>query len=316
LRVAVLYPLGDAQKAELAAAAGDRCRISFFGDSGELSPVIRDMDVIMGNPPPGQLREAASLKWLQAAGAGVESYAGALARREGAVLTNASGAYGPVISEYMLTYALMLLKHMPQYLRAQDRREWDFRGASRSLGDCSAAVVGLGDLGSSFAKRLSALGAAVVGVKNTKAPKPDYLKALYGSDRLDAALRGADIVALCLPSTPHTRGIMSRERLRAMKPGAILLNVGRGDAIDQAALIEALREKRIYAGLDVTTPEPLPKVHPLWELENLVLTPHVTGDRGESEYTRAYIGSLFARNLAAFLDGRPLENAVDIGRGY
>jgi phosphoglycerate dehydrogenase-like enzyme len=216
----------------------------------------------------------------------------------------------------MLACALMLLKHMPQYLRAQDRHEWDFRGASRSLGDCAAAVVGMGDLGSSFAKRLHALGASVVGVKDAKAPKPDYLEALYGSGDLDTALRGADIVALCLPSTPRTRGIMSRERLLAMKPGAMLLNAGRGDAIDQVALIEALREKRIYAGLDVATPEPLPKVHPLWELENLVLTPHVAGDRGEAEYTRSYIGGLFARNLAAFLDGRPLENVVDAERGY
>jgi phosphoglycerate dehydrogenase-like enzyme len=269
----------------------------------------------MGWLRPSQLSEAASLKWYQAASSGIEAYAGALAGRGGVVLTNASGAYGGSISEFMLTYALMLLKHMPQYLRAQDRHEWGFLGSSRSLGDCVAAVIGLGDLGSSLAKKLHALGATVLGVKNTRAPKPGYLDALYCAEEIDAPLRDADIVALCLPSTPATRGIMSRQRIFALKPGAILLNAGRGDAIDQAALVEALKEKRIFAGLDVTVPEPLPKVHPLWELENLVLTPHVTGGRNY-EYARGFIGGLFARNLEAFLDGRPLENTVDIKRGY
>jgi phosphoglycerate dehydrogenase-like enzyme len=176
-------------------------------------------------------------------------------------------------------------------------------------------VIGLGDLGGAFARKMHALGASVTGVKRGKSEKPNYLAALYAAEELDLSLRGADIIALCLPSTDETAKIMSRERIFALKPGAILLNAGRGTAIDQDALIDALREKRVFAGLDVTAPEPLPPDSPLWDMENAVITPHISGFAALGQGQR-FMAGLIARNLAAYLDGKPLENAVDLQRGY
>jgi phosphoglycerate dehydrogenase-like enzyme len=316
LQAAVTFEIKQSQKDKLAEVAGGRCKLHFFERPDDLWPLISEVDIIMGWADQKFFPKAASLKWMQASSAGVESYLDAMRAIDGAILTNASGAYGASVSEHMLAYVLMLFKHMPQYVRAQAQHDWHFYGKSRNVFDSVVTVVGLGDLGSSFAKKMSALGATVRGVKYAKSRKPDYLAELYAAEDIDEALKDADIVALCLPSTAGTRGIMSKERIFALKQDAVLLNAGRGDAVDQVALIEALRSKRIFAGLDVTTPEPLPKVHPLWELENLVLTPHIAGVHSAFDYAQRFVGELFARNLGAYLDGRPLENVVDLQRGY
>jgi phosphoglycerate dehydrogenase-like enzyme len=318
LNVAVLFDLTERHKAELKKLAEERCNLRFLKGNAELTPIISEIDVMLGatHPDPALFEKASRLKWMQSGSAGIEAYLDIFRKKKTAVLTNASGAYGESISEHMIAYVLILIKHIQHYVRAQDRHDWNFYGKSRLLSDLLVTVVGLGDLGAKFAQKMHALGARVQGVKHTKAPKPDYLTALYTADELDKALSGADVVALCLPSTDATVGILSRERIFALKQDAIVLNTGRGTAVDQNALCDALREKRIYAGLDVTSPEPLPQVHPMWSLENLFLTPHITGGPSSHDYAQEFIGELILRNMKAYLEGRALENVVDLARGY
>jgi phosphoglycerate dehydrogenase-like enzyme len=314
--ITVLYQLEDGQKAALAAAAAGRCALRYLEPFGEPSEIPDGTEVLIGHVEPEHIARAPALKWVQTAYAGVERVLGCVRAREGLLLTNGSGSFGEGIAEYLLMFTLMLQKNARRYTDSARRHEWDrrFEGAPMIAGS-RVAVIGLGDLGGAFARKMHALGASVAGVKRTKAEKPDYLESLYAADGLDDALRDADVVALCLPSTDETAKIMSRERIFALKPGAILLNAGRGTAIDQDALIDALREKRVFAGLDVAAPEPLPPDSPLWDMENAVITPHISGFAALARGQR-FMAGLIARNLAAYLDGRPLENVVDPRLGY
>ena len=315
--VAISFDLVQPYKDELINLCGNRCDLRFVKTAGEIAPLIEDAEVILGPAPTDAAlyRNAKKLKWMQSQSAGVEDFIGIFRDNGAAVLTNGSGAYGQGISEYLIAYTLTIQKNLRQYVCAQEKRDWRSFGIVKTIEDSVVTVVGIGNLGGTFARKMHALGAYVRGVKHFPAEKPDYLDELYTTDRLDEALAGADVVALCLPNTPKTRGIMSRGRIYAMKQGAILLNAGRGAAIDQDALIDALNEKRIYAGLDVTTPEPLPPDSPLWGCENLFLTPHISGGPS-SMLAPVFISALMVRNMRAYLDGGPLENVVDPELGY
>jgi phosphoglycerate dehydrogenase-like enzyme len=177
-------------------------------------------------------------------------------------------------------------------------------------------VVGLGDIGSEYARRRKALGAYVIGVRRTARPKSEDVDEVYLTDRLDDLLPRADIVALILPGIRETEGIISRERLGRMKRGALIVNAGRGSAIDTEALCDALESGQIGgAGLDVTAPEPLPEGHRLWKLEGAVITPHVAGGRNMPE-TAQHIMRLNLENAARFVKGERLRSLVDIKTGY
>ncbi|MDR0862254.1 MAG: D-2-hydroxyacid dehydrogenase [Oscillospiraceae bacterium] len=309
----VIYNLTESQRAAITAAASGRAELKFL-DIGEWDDAIERAEVLLGDIHPPHIERAANLKWVQTCYAGVERLV-ELAKTRGFTLTNASGAFGEGLSEYLLLYTLAIQKQLPQYLAAQSRHEWVNLGTASSISTSTVTVVGVGDIGGAYARKMKALGATVRGVKRTASAKPDYLDELYTIDELDAALAGTDIVALCLPNTPNTAGILTRERIEALKHGAIILNIGRGGAIDQDALIDALQNKRVFAGLDVTTPEPLPKDSPLWDCENLILTPHVSGF-ASSPLTGTYVAALIARNITAYLDGKPLESLVDLNLGY
>jgi len=317
INVASILKLDERRTEELIKLAGSRCNIYFLKSASEIAPIIDRVEVILGAAPAdaGLFAKAAKLRWMQSGSAGVEDYVDIFKAHGRAALTNASGAYGQGISEYLIAYTLVIMKKIQRYAFAQQRRDWRDYGIVKTIDGARVTVVGLGNLGGTFARKMHLLGAHVRGVKHFSAPKPDYLEALYPTERIDEALEGADVVALCLPSTPKTRGIMSRERIFALKQDAILLNVGRGSAVDQAALCDALRQKRIYAGLDVTVPEPLPQTDELWGFENLFLTPHISGGPS-SIYAPEFIGALVLRNMEAYLEGRPLENLVDLELGY
>ena len=294
-----------------------RCNLHVL-KPGEMAPLMEDLEVIIGAAPTDAalFGKAKKLRWLQSSSAGVDDYC-KLINSTGApvVLTNASGAYGQGISEYMIAYVLVIMKNLREYARAQEKGEWANYGRVRNIEGSRVTVVGIGNLGGTFARKMHLLGAHVRGVEPFPMVKPEYLDELIMVDKLDEAIADADIVALCLPNTEKTRGIMSRKRIFALKQGAILINVGRGFAVDQDALVDALNEKRIYAGLDVTTPEPLPADHPLWKCENLFLTPHIAGGLS-SALAPGFISALIVRNMKAYLEGRPLENVVDLELGY
>lgn len=277
---------------------------------------IEECDILFGMFPPDLLKGAKRLKWLQTPCAGVEQFAHKELYAGPVALTNATGAYGTAISEHLLTLTLMLFRRMGEYYERQQKQQWGLIGQVRPVFGAVATVVGLGNIGSAYAKKMNALGAVVRGVRRQAGEKPDYLDRLYSSQELDQALDGADIVALCLPGTPNTTGILSADRIDRLKKGCIILNIGRGSAIDQDALIRALNDGSLGgAGLDVMTPEPLPKGHPLWSAQNLILTPHVSG-QNSMELTLDQIVTLFLKNLAHYAAGEPFEHEVDWELGY
>ncbi len=284
-----------------------------------LHPSPADMapcEIVFGTPDPAVFRDAVSLRWLATPSAGVEPYLDPTLYPNPILLTNSSGGYGVGISEFLLTTTLMLYKRMPEYYEQQLRKVWRYIGQVRAVQGARVTVVGLGDIGSEYARRMHALGAVVTGVRRHAAACPPYCAALYPTDRLDEALADADIVALCLPGTKETAGIMDRRRLESLKPGCVVLNIGRGSALDQDALIELLHAGRLGgAALDVAVPEPLPADHPLWNCPNLILTPHVSGNQS-LPLTLERIGQLFYEELERYAAGQPLLHLVDRALGY
>ncbi|MDR0906565.1 MAG: D-2-hydroxyacid dehydrogenase, partial [Oscillospiraceae bacterium] len=293
--LAVLYsPIDIDMKAIAERAAAGRAEVRII-DPRDAATIPADAEALIGDVRPKHISLCPNVKWVQTSFAGVERIVPEVKKIPGAVLTNASGAFGEGISEYLLMYILMLQNRARDYIASQDKREWRPLGVSPMLAGSTVAVLGLGDLGGVFARKIKALGASVRGVKRTAGAKPDYVDELYTTDELDKALDGADIVALCLPDTAATEKILSRERIFALKQGAIIVNAGRGGAIDQPALTDALKQNRVLAGLDVTTPEPLPSDDPLWTAPNVIITPHISG-LGASAYATRFSAALFERN--------------------
>lgn len=276
---------------------------------------VQNADIILGNVDAGLLSTEDKLQWLQTNSAGVDGYInGCLPKHT--VLTNATGAYGLAISEYMLAVWLELIKKLHIYRDVQHTGEWKDLGTVTSVWNSTVLVLGLGDIGGEFAKRAKALGARVIGVRRTGTDKPDYVDELIHTEKLDDYLPVADCVAITLPGTRETKGMFSAERIAKMKDGAVLLNVGRGTIVDSMALCEALRSGKLSgAAVDVTDPEPLPAEHPLWKQENAVITPHISGGY-HLEETHDRIVRIMAENLAAFCVGKPLRNIVDFETGY
>lgn len=276
--------------------------------------ILMDVEVILGNVPPALLRSARSLKWLQLNNAGTEGYCDAVP--EDMVLTNATGAYGLAISEHMVGMLFELQKKLNLYSRNQRDHVWKNEGHVRIIEGSRVLVIGLGDIGTAFARKMKGLGCRTVGIKRREARKPEGVDDLFLLDRLERQLPLADIVALCLPGNEDTRHLLNAERIAMLKPGVVVLNVGRGMTVDTESLTKALQEGRIAgACLDVTDPEPLPSDHPLWDMDNVILTPHVSGGFSLPE-TLEKILNLCIENLECYLVKRPLRNVVDRKTGY
>ncbi|WP_353205544.1 D-2-hydroxyacid dehydrogenase [Sphingomonas sp.] len=253
---------------------------------------------------------AKSLKWLSTAIAGIDSLDMAKLARDGTIVTNGSGINAIAVAEYAVMSVLVAAKRYDEVVRIADRRIWpDYAPGRIELFETSALIVGYGAIGKLIGDRLAAFGVAVTGV--TRSGRDGTLT----PDAWKAKLGDYDWVILAAPSTESTQAMIGADELAAMKPGAWLLNVGRGDMVDQDALIAALTGKSLAgAVLDTVTPEPLPSEHPLWSAPNLIHTMHLSGRSQTKMFHRA--AALFLRNLDAFRAGRPLENVVDLDAGY
>lgn len=315
MKIAVLLPVTEKHKRALE----ERAPMAEFL-YGRLETIdikhLYDADIIIGNPPAESVKNMVNLKWLQLQSAGVGEYADENILPADVLLTNASGAYGHAISEHMLGTLLELYKKLHIYRDQQNDRKWLSAGKVKTILNSTALIVGLGDIGGEFAKRLKALGAYTIGIRRKDANKPEYLDELHLMDSLRPLLPKADIVALSLPDTPQTRNIINSESIKLMKQDAVLINVGRGSSVDTEALCDALESGQLWgAALDVTDPEPLPEDHRLWKMKNAVITPHVSG--GFSlQLTFDKIIDICAANLDAFINGRELMNLVDRSAGY
>lgn len=272
--------------------------------------------VILGNVPAAMLHGSPALEWLQTNSAGVEAYIRPGVLAGDTLLTNATGAYGLAIAEHMLGMLLELFKKLELYRDAQKSGAWQSQGAVKAVYGSTVLVLGMGDIGGEFAARCKALGAKVIGVRRSPRPCPEYADEVHLLEDLDSLLPQADVVAVTLPGTDATRGLMSRERLAKMKEGAVLLNVGRGFIVDTEALCDALERGHLSgAGVDVSDPEPLPPTHRLWNIPTAVVTPHISGFYHLRETHERIVG-IFLENLRHFQAGEPLRNLVDFATGY
>jgi phosphoglycerate dehydrogenase-like enzyme len=260
--------------------------------------------------PRDRLVESGPFRWIQASAAGIDHLRPWDPTR--ITITNASGVYSEAIAQYVLGAILAFNQRSPLYARQQIQRVWR-KHENRSIAGQTLTVVGFGDIGRATGDLAQRAGMRVIGVRARPQEAQPGIR-VVGTDGLAEALAAADHVAVCLPLTTVTRGMIDAAAFAAMPPGAHLVDVSRGGVVDEAALLAALREGRLaHATLDVFAREPLPAESPFWDMANVTLTPHASGD---AEGWRTRVVDLFHENLLLYLDGRPLRNVVDPVRGY
>ncbi|MBO4508688.1 MAG: D-2-hydroxyacid dehydrogenase [Spirochaetaceae bacterium] len=291
--------------------------VSFYNSEPDIPQSDFDADIIYGFAP-SIVKTSKNLKWLCVPWAGVDSLMvpGYFAN-EDCLITNAAGAYGVSIAEHMIAVAIVMLRRLNEFLDETRNGMWLSPRPQKSLKDCRITVIGTGDIGTTFAKRARAFEPTnIIGVNRSgKSLETVYDKVLPVSE-LDSILPQTELLAMCIPATPETQNILSRERIAFLPEGAYVINVGRGSAIDEEALADNLESGHIAgAALDVYQQEPLPKESRLWKMKNLVITPHVAGNM-TLPYTKDKNVAMFLEDLRNFAAGKPLRYIVDRKLGY
>ncbi|PYG02188.1 Phosphoglycerate dehydrogenase [Georgenia satyanarayanai] len=283
-----------------------------------LADALRGADVLfaydfLSTAVPAAWHAAGSLQWIHVAAAGVDTVMSPEVRESDVVVTNSRGIFEGPIAEYVLAQVLALAKDLPGSLRLQREHRWEHRESERVAGT-RALVVGTGPIGRAIARLLRAAGMEVHGGgRHLRLDDPDFTTVTDAAG-LTAELGRADWVVAAAPLTEATRGMFDAAAFAAMAPHARFVNVGRGELVRTADLVTALRDGTIAgAALDVVDPEPLPAGHALWDLPNVVLTPHSSGD---VHGWRSALTELFADNVLRWVEGRPLRNVVDKSLGY
>ncbi|MDJ0795141.1 MAG: D-2-hydroxyacid dehydrogenase [Woeseiaceae bacterium] len=277
-----------------------------------------DAEVIIGSCPAGLIRESDKLVWVQIFSAGAERCLAVDELASGEVLlTNGQKMTAHAIGEHAVAMALSLARGLVRHAHLMPDGKWD-RNWARSGGIYSVngktmLIVGLGGIGSETAKRAKALGMRVIATRNSSREGPDYVDYIGLSNELDDLVAEADIIVNSLPLTKATRGLFDSDLFAKVKPGAYFINVGRGGTVITDALVEALESGHLAgAGLDVTDPEPLPGDHPLWQMNNVIITPHVSWAGHDIRLRRI----LVHENIRRYLAGEALLNVVDPELGY
>ena len=311
--ILVVFPVDEAHRKHLEENAPEA---EFVYAVKEDAQMVENANIIIGNPHRSLLKHAKNLEWVQLGSAGSNLYVEDGVLPANVLLTNATGSFGLSISEYMISMVLNLFLKQNLYQENQKNHLWRDEGRVKSIYGSTALIIGLGDIGCEFAKRFKALGGHTIGVKRTDSQKPDFVDELFLMDKLADLLPRADVVTLSLPETKETHKFFDADKLKLMKKGSILINVGRGTAVDTDALCDALNTGHLSgAALDVTDPEPLPADHPLWDAKNILITPHVSGGLNLPE-TYERIIALCADNIGRYLRGDKLRNLVDFKTGY
>ena len=277
-----------------------------------------EYEVIYGMPKPSELKSFTNLKWFCGSFAGVDAYLDdSLYPSPEVMLSNSSGAYGVTIAEHLIMVTLMLLRHEMTYCADAAAHRWGAVQPMRSIIGSTITVLGTGDIGTEFARRAKAMGAASIrGVRRTRKAADPAFDAIYTHDELDTLLPDTDILVMALPSTGETKNILSARRIALLPPTACVVNVGRGSAIDQPALVEALNAGKLAgAALDVFAEEPVPAGDPVWTAQNLLLTPHISGQMSLG-YTRDRNVALFCEDLERYGRGEKPARLVDRRIGY
>ena len=313
--------LNDEQRASIAAACerlGFEAAFFMPGEEDEAKRCLQTSEVLFGHSQDLLAAASDQLQWYCCSFAGVDPYCAnpGLFANPDCLLTNSSGCYDETIAEHLVMCTFMLLRRMPEYIRIMAERGWQNQLPIRSIREVRIGVLGAGNIGSCYAEKALALGAGpITGVSRSGRPREPYARVVK-TEELDEVLPETDLLVMVLPGTSETTGILDARRIALLPEGAAVINVGRGSAIVQKALIEALASGHLSgAALDVMTPEPLPQDDPLWDAPNVFLTPHVSGNMTMG-WTSKRCVDLFLEDLENYAAGRPLARLVDRGIGY
>ena len=295
-------------------------KVLFFDNEKELlkSEDYANIEIVFGEPENSTIHFMKNLRWIQMTWAGANKYTSVPDFPDHVVLTSASGAYGCVISEYIVSGILALYKNLFSYRAQMKSGGWNRIEGEETLEGKRVLILGTGNIGQETAKKLRCFGAYTVGICRTPGSKHLSFDEIYTIDSVDTQLQSADVVIIALPGTPETQGMFDAERIKKMKANAILVNVGRGFVVNTDELTNALQNGLLRgAVLDVTDPEPLPEKHPLRSMENVLLTPHISGiSWGENMFTRKRILDIFCENLKRDKNNEPKKNIIDFSKGY
>ncbi|MFO0818732.1 MAG: D-2-hydroxyacid dehydrogenase [Pirellulales bacterium] len=328
-RKLVLFPEVDASRVAAIREAGGELEVVNCANQEQASAAIVDADAFFGKITPDLLARAGRLRWVQSATASLEHYVFPELIAHPCRLTNMRGLFHDVIADHVMGYVLSFARHFPYYIRCQLQKRWAPRGgesqrsnfaggpcfvsgmdrAHLHLSDCTLGIVGLGSIGAEVARRALAFGMRVLAVDPVTQVAPPGVAALWTLDGLDRLLADSDFVVICAPHTPRTAGMFDRELLRRMRRSAYLINIGRGAIVKLDDLVEALRAGEIAgAALDVFEIEPLPAEHPLWDFDNVILTPHVAAC--SIHIAERHLATLL-ENVRRYVAGEPLMNVVN-----
>lgn len=323
-RIISIVPFTEDQRKtlkDIASSYGDELLFLEDADDSRLKEEIKTIDAIIGNVSPDLLTGAEKLTWLQLNSAGVDSYVKPGKVPEKTVITCASGSYGTAISEYMAAMLLVMMKKIPLYLKNQEAGLWRDEGSVASPAGKRILIVGTGDIGLSFARRIKAFELPdhpirLIGVRRRTDTIPEPLDEIHSLDELPELVKEADVIALSLPGTQATYHLFDRELLSRCKEGSYLINVGRGSVIEN----EALKDPNVYgrfAGIyiDVCEQEPLPDHDPLFAVLNLYITPHITGFY-HLDITLQRIAEITEHNLKAWHGEGEFISRVNRATGY
>jgi phosphoglycerate dehydrogenase-like enzyme len=315
MRIVLCYPVEEKDLAQIQAAAPE----AEIVDAGQEN-VARELpqaDIFCGHAKVPVDWEAVvrrgRLKWIQSSAAGLDHCLVPSVVQSEITVTSASGLLGDQVSEQALALLLGILRSLPVFFRAKEKREF-VRRPTRDLTEATVLIVGLGGVGRRIAEVLRAFRPRILATDMFPVDRPDWVERLVAADRLDELLPEAQILIISAPLTATTRGMIDRRRIGLMPKGSILINVARGPIVVESALVEALESGHLHgAGLDVTEVEPLPATSKLWEQPNLILTPHVAG---QSARRAQQVTDFFSTNLRNYLAGKPLLNLVDKKLGF
>jgi phosphoglycerate dehydrogenase-like enzyme len=281
-------------------AAKDETEVGDFIEKTEILLTVRITD--------GLLRKASRLQWIQTITTGVDYIVNLPSLRKEVLLSCSRGIHVPQVSEFAMALMLALNRNLPQFIRNQDAKVWQ-RWPTRLLDRKKVGILGIGAIGEAIARKCKAFGMTVLGIDAVRRPV-EAVDHFYGPEDLAKVVREVDYFIIVVPNIPQTRKMVSAEVLSGMKPTAVLINLGRGEVVDEVALIRLLQTGKIAgAGLDTFWQEPLPENHPFWGMKNVIMTPHVGG---MSEICVDQVLSIFEENLRRFLKGerRDLINFI------
>jgi phosphoglycerate dehydrogenase-like enzyme len=312
MKVVIHFRFGE-ELVALIRAAAPGAEVVVAETEEEAIREIEDAEVLLGLFPRAVFLRGKRLKWVQSYSAGMDKLLFPEVVDSDVILTNSARIYATHAAEHAFALLLALSRGLHHAIRCQEKRQWR-GGPVYELNGGTLGIIGMGGFGEEMAKRGKGFNLRVLAVDPVRTGRPEGVDELWKMDRLDDLLTQSDVVMITAPRTPETIGMIGREQLARMKPTAYLINVSRGGIIDEAALAEALNEGRLAgAGLDVCDVEPLTPESPLWDCENLILTPHAAG--GSQHRPRRTV-ELFAENLRRYVAGEPLLNVVDKQRGF